>query len=98
MSKEQSVAPKERVNITYKPATGDAQSEVELPLKMLVIGDFTGKKDDRPVEERKPINVDKDNFNQVMTEHRLGVTMAVPDKLSSTEGGDMSLTLNFRLS
>ncbi len=96
MSKEQSVAPKERVNITYKPATGDAQSEVELPLKMLVIGDFTGKKDDRPVEERKPINVDKDNFNQVMTEHRLGVTMAVPDKLSSTEGGDMSLTLNFK--
>ena len=25
-----SVAPKERINITYKPATGDAQAEVEL--------------------------------------------------------------------
>ena len=32
MAKEGSVAPKERVNIVYKPATGGAQAEVELPL------------------------------------------------------------------
>ena len=96
MAKEGSVAPPERVNIRYKPSTGDAKEEVELPLKMLFLGDYTGRPDDRPLEDRKPINVDKDNFNQVMTEHRLGVTMAVPDKLSSTEGGDMSLTLNFK--
>ena len=44
MAKEhQSVAPKERVNITYKPATGDQKSEVELPLKMLFLGDYTGR-------------------------------------------------------
>lgn len=96
MSKEQSVAPKERVNITYKPATGDAQSDVELPLKMLVIGDFTGKKDDRPVEERKPINVDKDNFNQVMTEHRLDVAVSVKDRLSEEQGAELSLKLGFK--
>ena len=54
MSKEQSVAPKERVNITYKPATGDAQEEVELPLRILMMGDYTGKRDDTPLEERKP--------------------------------------------
>ena len=57
-----SVAPKERINITYKPATGDAQAEVELPLKLLVVGDYTQRADDRPVEERAPINVDKDNW------------------------------------
>ena len=34
--KEGSVAPKERVNITYKPAIGNAKEEVELPLKMLI--------------------------------------------------------------
>ena len=33
MAKEGTVAPKERVNIVYRPATGDAQEEVELPLK-----------------------------------------------------------------
>ena len=40
MSKEGSVAPKERVNIIYKPATGNAQEEVELPLKILMVGDL----------------------------------------------------------
>ena len=47
MAKEGSVAPKERVNIVYRPATGDAKEEIELPLKLLVIGDFTQRPDDR---------------------------------------------------
>ncbi|MFO0692542.1 MAG: type VI secretion system contractile sheath small subunit [Polyangiales bacterium] len=96
MANDQSVAPKERVNITYKPATGDAQSEVELPLKMLVLGDFTGKKDNRPVEERKPINVDKDNFNQVMAEQKLGTSVSVADKLSEEAGATRSVSLQFK--
>ena len=33
MADDGSVAPKERVNIVYKPATGDAQEQVELPLQ-----------------------------------------------------------------
>ncbi|TFG58762.1 MAG: type VI secretion system contractile sheath small subunit, partial [Deltaproteobacteria bacterium] len=33
MAKEGTVAPKERVNIVYRPALGDAKEEVELPLK-----------------------------------------------------------------
>lgn len=81
MSTEQTVAPKERVNITYKSATGDEQEEVELPLKILAVGDYTGRRDDSPIEERKPINIDKDNFNQVMAEQELRVTMQVANKL-----------------
>ncbi len=42
MAKQATVAPKERVNIVYKPSLDDAQEDVELPLKMLVLGDFTG--------------------------------------------------------
>ena len=59
MAKEASVAPRERVNIVYRPATGDAQEEIELPLKLLVVGDFTGKTDERMLEDREPINIDK---------------------------------------
>jgi type VI secretion system protein ImpB len=95
MGKEGSVAPKERVNITYKPATGDAQEEIELPLKMLVMGDFTGRKDDRTIEERKPINVDKDNFQQVLAEQKLKLDINVKDKLSGDEGAEMSVGLKF---
>jgi len=96
MAKEGSVAPKERVNIVYKPATGDAQEEVELPLKMLFMGDFAGRADPRPLEDRKPINVDKDNFSKVMAEQKLSASFAVPDKLSEEEGTEMSVNLRFR--
>lgn len=97
MSKEGSVAPQERVNITYKAATGDAKEEVELPLKILAMGDYTGRRDERAVEDRKPINVDKDNFNQVMTEQNLGVSINVADKLSGEGGGgEMALSLKFK--
>lgn len=95
MSKEGSVAPQERVNITYKAATGDAKEEVELPLKILAIGDYTGRADERTVEDRKPINIDKDNFNQVMTEHNLRASISVQDKLSTDAGGEMALSMKF---
>ena len=55
MSSQGSVAPKERVNIVYRPATGDAQAEVELPLKLLVLGDYTLRNDDTPIEELKKL-------------------------------------------
>lgn len=96
MGKEGSVAPQERVNITYKPATGDAQEEVELPLKMLFIGDYTGRADPRPVEDRKPINVDKDNFEEVLRNQDLGLTLSVPDRLSGEEGASLAVNLKFR--
>ena len=38
-----SVAPRERVNIQYKSATGDAEEQKELPLKMLMIGDWEAR-------------------------------------------------------
>jgi type VI secretion system protein ImpB len=95
MGKEGSVAPKERVNITYKPATGDAQEEVELPLKVLAIGDYTGRADDTVLEERKAININKDNFNDVMAEHKLATTIGVADKLSGEEDAELAVSLKF---
>lgn len=93
--KEGSVAPKERVNITYKPATDGAQEDVELPLKILMLGDFTGRPDDRPVEERVPINVDKDNFDKVMAAQKLETSISVSNKLTDGDQGDLSLNLKF---
>ncbi len=95
MANEGSVAPQERVNITYKSSVGNVQQEVELPLKMLFVADFTGRADPRPVEERKPINVDKDNFQQVLAEQNLSTTISVPNKLAD-DGSSMSVTLKFR--
>jgi type VI secretion system protein ImpB len=96
MAKEGSVAPKERVNITYKPATGNAKEDVELPLKLMMIGDYTLRPDPRPLEERKPISVDKDNFQKVMNEQKLALTFAVKDKLSEREDSELTVSLKFR--
>ncbi len=99
MAKEGSVAPKERVNITYKPATGDAKEEVELPLKLLVLGDFSQHQDERMVEDREPISIDKDNFDDVLKAHNLELNLTVPNRLADTKPGedpqDMAVKLHF---
>ena len=93
MAKEATVAPKERVNIVYRPATGDAKEEVELPLKLLVMGDFTGSPDDRPLEQRQPINIDKDNFNEVLKARNIGLDLTVPNRLSGKPDEEMKVKL-----
>lgn len=95
MSSDGSVAPKERVNITYKPATGNAQEEVELPLKLLVVGDFSQKEDDRPIEDRKPINIDKDNYNDVLKAQKLSLDLSIPNKLEPDSEDNMPVSLKF---
>ena len=94
MAKEGTVAPRERVHITYRPATGDAKEDVELPLKLLVMGDFTGAPDDRQLEKREPVNIDKDNFDDVLKGQKLGLNINVPNRLTGKEGDEMSVKLN----
>jgi type VI secretion system protein ImpB len=95
MAREGSVAPRERVNIVFKPATGGAQAEIELPLKLLVMGDFRSRADDTPLEERKKVSVDKDNFNDVMAKQELGLSVNVPNRLSGKENEEMPVNLRF---
>ena len=94
MSQEASVAPKERVNIVYKSAAKGAE-EVELPLKILCIGDYTGRADTTVLEDRRAINIDKTNFTAVMAEQDLKVDIAVPDRLSNEPEAELALSLKF---
>lgn len=93
MSNGGSVAPKERVNIVYKTSLGGVQEEIELPLKLLVLGDFTKKPDERTVEEREPIQIDKDNFSEVMEGMELGLDITVPNRLTDEEGEELNVSL-----
>ncbi|MCD9117979.1 MULTISPECIES: type VI secretion system contractile sheath small subunit [Pseudomonas] len=81
MAKEGSIAPKERINVTFKPATGGAQEEIELPLKLLAIGDYTHRRDERKIEDRKPIGIDKMSFDEVLAKQELNLTLSVPNRL-----------------
>lgn len=88
-----SVAPKERINISYKSSTGGASEDVELPLKMLIVDDFTGKENDDVIEDREPVNVNKDNFNDVIKSHNLTMSFSVPNRLEENSDEDINVDL-----
>ncbi len=95
MPKDGSVAPKERINIKYVPATGDQQAATELPLKMFVVGDFKGQPEETPLEDRKSISVDKNNFQSVMKEAGLTLSTTVPNQLDE-EAEELPVNLEFQ--
>ncbi len=78
---EGSIAPKERINIKYVPATGGEQAEVELPLNILVVGDMKGGKEDTAIEEREAISINKNNFDSVMDKAGLRLNFSVKNQL-----------------
>ncbi|RQT16328.1 type VI secretion system contractile sheath small subunit [Burkholderia contaminans] len=92
-----SVAPKERINIKYVPATGNQQAEIELPLNMLVIGDFKGHEEETALEDRSVVRVDKDNFNDVLSEAGVELKTAVPLRLGNANADDtLTVDLQFK--
>ncbi|MCI5131199.1 MAG: type VI secretion system contractile sheath small subunit, partial [Candidatus Electrothrix sp. EH2] len=56
----------------------------------------TLREDERAVEDRRTINIDKDNFNDVLAGQQLKLKTAVPDTLSSEPDAEMSLELDFK--
>ncbi|MCI7354450.1 MAG: type VI secretion system contractile sheath small subunit [[Actinobacillus] rossii] len=87
-NKEGSVAPKERINIKYVPATAGETAEVELPLNLLVVGDMKGKSEESSIEERTMVSINKNNFSSVMEEMNIGLNINVANKLQDNAPAD----------
>jgi type VI secretion system protein ImpB len=88
---------KPRVHITYEVETGGATVERELPFVMGVMGDFAGDPTEplKPVAERKFVQIDRDNFNDVMARIAPGLNLKVDNTLAD-DGSQMSVSLKFR--
>lgn len=88
-----------RVQLTYDVEIGDAVEQKELPFVMGVMGDFTGQQDpDKPLpklKDRKFVNVDLDNFDEVLTGMAPRATYRVKNKLSE-DGGEFAVNLEFK--
>jgi len=86
-----------RVQITYDVETNGAMQKTELPFVVGIMADLSGQPKEalRPVKERKFVNIDRDNFNDVMARNTPRVAMKVDNKLT---GGDTKLAveLNFK--
>jgi type VI secretion system protein ImpB len=87
----QNEIPAARINLKLDVGKGNAKKKMELPLKMLVMGDFTQKKRNQRVSDREKININKTNFEQVMKSQDLSLNYAVDNKL--TGNGALSIGL-----
>jgi type VI secretion system protein ImpB len=87
---------KPRVHITYEVETEGAEVQRELPFVMGVLGDFSGDPTQplRPMSERKFIQIDRDNFNEVMARMTPGLNLKVENTLAG-DGSQMSVNLKF---
>lgn len=87
---------KPRVHITYEVETEGAVEVKDLPFVVGVIGDFSGNPTQplKPLEQRKFIKIDRDNFNDIMTRMTPGLNFRVENTLSG-DGSEMALQLKF---
>lgn len=87
---------KPRVHIRYDVETEGAQVEKELPFVVGVMGDFSGDPTEplKPLKDRKFIQIDRDNFNDVMRRMTPGLQMKVENKLAG-DGSEMAVDLKF---
>lgn len=87
---------KPRVHITYDVEVGDATVKKELPFVVGVMGDFSGNPTQplKPLKDRKFIQIDRDNFNDVMSRMTPGLDLKVENTLQG-DGSEMSVQLQF---
>lgn len=91
----QSEVPKARINLKLDLHTGGATKKTELPLKLLVAGDFSHGQETAPLSERRKINVNKNNFNSVLSEYSPKVDLNIKNTLTG-DGSEENISLTFR--
>ena len=86
-----------RVHITYKVETEGAEVERELPFVVGVLGDYSGSPTEplKPLAERKFVQIDRDNINEVLARMTPGLNLKVENTLKG-DGSEMAVQLKFR--
>ena len=87
-----------RVQITYDVETNGAMRKTELPFVVGVMADLSGQPKDplRPMKERKFTNIDRDNFNDVMSKSAPRLALKVDNKLTGEGDTKLAAELNFK--
>src|SRR6266851_3273244 len=88
---------KPRVHITYQVETEGAEVQKELPFVVGVIGDFSGHPTEplKPLKDRKFVQIDRDNFNDIMARMTPGLNLKVENTLAG-DGSDLAVQLAFK--
>lgn len=86
-----------RVQLTYDVETGGAMEKKELPFVVGVMSDLSGQPKEalRPLKERKFVNIDRDNFNDVLARSTPRLALRVANRLTD-EDTKLAVELNFK--
>ncbi|WP_137134533.1 type VI secretion system contractile sheath small subunit [Rhizobium sp. FKY42] len=87
---------KPRVHIKYEVETEGAMVAKELPFVVGVLGDFSGNPTQplKPFGERKFVQIDRDNFDDVMRRMTPGLQLSVENTLQR-DGSELQVSLRF---
>jgi type VI secretion system protein ImpB len=88
---------KPRVHITYDVETEGAAIVRELPFVVGVMGDYAGDPTEpvKPLAERKFVQIDRDNFDDVMARVAPGLNLRVDNTLAGDDS-QMAVSLKFK--
>src|SRR3954454_19005336 len=87
-----------RVQITYDVEIGDAIQMKELPFVAGIMADLSGKPAEAlpKLKERKFVEIDRDNFNDVLASCAPRLALRVDNKLDGKDDSKLNVELNFR--
>lgn len=91
----QNEVPKARVNLKLDVHTGGGRKKTELPLKLLVAGDFSNGQESSTLSERGKVNVNKNNFDAVLSEFSPKIKIDVRNSLTN-DGSEENIDLTFQ--
>ncbi|POE02729.1 type VI secretion system-associated protein [Pectobacterium odoriferum] len=91
----QNEVPKARINLKLDLHTGGASKKTELPLKLLVAGDFSNGQESAPLSEREKVNLNKNNFDNVLSEFSPSINLSVANTLAG-DGSEDNINLTFQ--
>ncbi len=91
----QNEVPAARINIKLDLHTGGAQKKVELPLKLLVMGDYSHGQENRPIAEREKISINKNNFNAVLADLNPKAKLTIKNTLAGDDT-ETNVSLSFK--
>lgn len=88
---------KPRVHISYEVETEGASVQKELPFVVGVMGDFSGDPTSplKPLKDRRFVQIDRDNFNQVLASVTPGLNLKVKNTLKD-DGSEFAVDLRFQ--
>lgn len=90
----QNEIPKSRINIQLDVETGSAIEKKELPMKLLVIGDFSQGRNQEKLKKREKVSVSKNNLDKVLSDFSPNLSLIIKNTLNGSNE-DIQINLNF---